>query len=70
MHIEYTRIIDLTLKLHDNMAVYPGDPPVNIRPKIPDSVIFDKVLESKEQEIQNEILEIEKQIKPLSKVME
>jgi len=55
MHIEYTRIIDLTLKLHDNMAVYPGDPPV---------------LESKEQEIQNEILEIEKQIKPLSKVME
>lgn len=39
-------------------------------PKIPDSVRFDKILETKGKEIQDEILEIEAQIKPLLKVKE
>lgn len=43
---------------------------VTADPKIPDTVRFDKVLETKEQEVQDMILEIEKQIKPLLKIME
>jgi hypothetical protein len=41
-----------------------------INSKIPDSVRYDKVLEVKGQEIQGKILEIEKQILPLSRIME
>ncbi len=32
MIIQYKNIIDLSLKLHNDMAVYPGDPPINIKP--------------------------------------
>ena len=32
MNIEFTKIVDLSLKLHSNMALYPGDPPIDIRP--------------------------------------
>jgi hypothetical protein len=39
-------------------------------PKIPDTVRFDKVLEVKGKKIQDMILEIEAQIKPLRKIME
>ncbi|HLB73538.1 MAG TPA: AAA domain-containing protein [Sedimentisphaerales bacterium] len=41
-----------------------------INSKIPDSVRYDKVLEIKGQEIQEKILEIEKQILPLFRIME
>jgi hypothetical protein len=43
---------------------------VTADPKIPDSVRFDKVLETKGQEIQDMILEIEAQIELLLKIME
>jgi len=43
---------------------------VTADPKVPDSVRFDKVLETRGQEIQDMILEIEAQIKPLFKIME
>jgi KaiC/GvpD/RAD55 family RecA-like ATPase len=41
-----------------------------INSKIPDSVRYDRVLEVKGQEIQGKILETEKQILPLSRIME
>ena len=43
---------------------------VTADPKVPNSVRFDKVLETKGQEIQHMILETEAQIKPLFKIME
>jgi len=43
---------------------------VTANPKVPDSVRFDKVLETKGQEIQDIILETEAQIKPLFKIMQ
>jgi len=43
---------------------------VTSNPKVPDTVRFDKVLEAKGQKIQDMILEIEAQIKPLMKIME
>lgn len=43
---------------------------VTANPKVPDTVRFDKVLETREQEIQDMILETEAQIKPLFKIME
>jgi hypothetical protein len=41
-----------------------------INSKIPDSVRYDKILEAKGQEIQEKILETEKQILPLSRIIE
>ncbi len=32
MVIKYEKIVDLSLRLHNNMATYPGDPPISIRP--------------------------------------
>lgn len=32
MVIKYDKIIDLSLKLHNDMAIYPGDPPISIKP--------------------------------------
>ncbi len=43
---------------------------VTADPKIPDTVCYDKVLEKKGEEIQNNILETEAQIKPLFRIME
>ena len=43
---------------------------VTANPKVPDSVRFDKVLETRGQEIQDMILETEAQIKPLFKIMQ
>jgi hypothetical protein len=43
---------------------------VTADPKIPDTVRYDKVLEKKGEKIQNNILEIEAQIRPLFRIME
>ncbi|MFH1673367.1 MAG: AAA domain-containing protein [Pseudomonadota bacterium] len=43
---------------------------VTADPKVPDSVLYDKVLETRGQEIQDMILETEAQIKPLFRIME
>ncbi len=39
--VQYTNIIDLSLKLHNDMAVYPSDPPINItqRSSMPDDSV-------------------------------
>ena len=42
---------------------------VTADPKIPDTVRYDKVLEKKGEEIQNNILETEAQIKPLFRII-
>ena len=43
---------------------------ITVDRRIPNSVLFDKVLESKGQELQRKILELETQMQPLSKMIE
>jgi hypothetical protein len=59
--------------LAENIAVNSGRVlriGITVNRKIPNSVLFDKVLESKGQELQRKILELEKQMQPLLKIME